>query len=353
MHALAHKLGKNMLVVPADMDLAGFYGHSYDDSALPASSPEQIYRSPLSRHISVVEPRLYGYARVQGTEVVLVGEQTWVNGQPQGPADHANATVGVAAAAALGVAVPAKLQVSGVDLAITSVAEPAPGGIDRGVFASLGAAQRALARSGDINAMRLAGCWCKVGRSPSGGNGGRPGVACREGTVSSRSVLHRHERGFAVFVRTDEAPAARHRVGQRRGRLPAGGVGSRRRPAAAAGTRPRLHGDRGPVADGELGQTLVHRFTYAITSSWLRSPSSWSLQRWSVASSSRHSSPSEPAICPRLSGPAAAAGVMGDCGYGWRYCYISDRAGGHGHGVPARLFVARRGTAVVGALPRH
>ena len=156
-----------------------------------------------------------------------------------------------------------------------------------------------------------------------------------KGTVSSRSVLHRHERGFAVFVRTDELPAARHRVGQRRGRLPAGG--SRQSPSPwllrqAPDFVCTATGARSPTASWAKPSS-----TASPTPSPPRGCGRRPRGRFNAGASRRARDTRRPRsqlACPRLSGPAAAAGVMGDCGYGWRYCYISDRAGGHGHGGP-------------------
>ncbi len=53
-HELAHKLGKNMLVVPEATDLSSFYAMEYDDASMPDSYADRILDSELRTPISLI-----------------------------------------------------------------------------------------------------------------------------------------------------------------------------------------------------------------------------------------------------------------------------------------------------------
>lgn len=161
-HDLAHKIGKNMLVVPSDMDLAGFYRLHYDKSAMPDSYPDKIQESSLRQHISLVQSRLYENINVNEVPLVLVGEETRRRGRIANPFSSLEVTLGDTAADRLGLGESDTLDVNGLPLVIEHVSAAPPDGLDIGVFGSLDLVQEAADRHGEINAMRLAGCWCRV-----------------------------------------------------------------------------------------------------------------------------------------------------------------------------------------------
>lgn len=73
-HELAHRLGTNMLVLPASTDLEAFYAQRYGPRGLPDATPSTILSSPLAAHIRAIEARLYGNLEVNGAPVIVVGQ---------------------------------------------------------------------------------------------------------------------------------------------------------------------------------------------------------------------------------------------------------------------------------------
>src|SRR5512145_2873236 len=73
-HELAHRLGRNMLVVPAATDLAAFYDQRYGPEALPDTFPGIIRSSHVAQHVRSIEARLYGNARAGTRDVIVVGQ---------------------------------------------------------------------------------------------------------------------------------------------------------------------------------------------------------------------------------------------------------------------------------------
>ncbi len=158
-HELAHRLGRNMLVVPAATDLAAFHAQRYGPEALPETFPDTIRSSHVAQHIRSIEARLYGHVRASGGEVVVVGQQdsAW-------PAlgDVEPAALGPEAARVLGVGPGGTFRLGEQVFSVLQVAEPPPDGLDAAVFMPLAAAQRVLARPGELSALRLGGCWCRI-----------------------------------------------------------------------------------------------------------------------------------------------------------------------------------------------
>ena len=56
-HELAHRLGRNMLVVPASTDLAAFHAQRYGPDALPDTFPDTIRSSRVAQHVQSIEAR--------------------------------------------------------------------------------------------------------------------------------------------------------------------------------------------------------------------------------------------------------------------------------------------------------
>lgn len=157
-HELAHRLGRNMLVVPGDTDIAAFHSQRFGPETLPDSAPETLRSSHVAQHIRSVEARLYGTASVDGRPVVVVGQDL---GWP---------SLGAVQPVALGREV---ARVTGLDaghtfrideetFSVLQVVEVAPDGLDGAVFMPLAAAQRVLGRPGQLSALRLGGCWCRI-----------------------------------------------------------------------------------------------------------------------------------------------------------------------------------------------
>jgi hypothetical protein len=159
-HDLAHRLGKNMLLVPASADLEAFHAGRFGPEVLPAALRETIDASPLAQHVRGMQLRLYGDAEVAGARVLVVGDDGF---SPQAAAmDPAPAVLGSSAARRLGVARGGTLEVGGRRVAVLDVADPAPDGLDDAVFVPLPFAQAMLGRPGAVSAARLAGCWCSI-----------------------------------------------------------------------------------------------------------------------------------------------------------------------------------------------
>jgi putative ABC transport system permease protein len=161
-HGLAHKLGKNMLVVPSKMDLSDFYSLQYDSSTMPDSYPQRIQSSEVSRHISSIQSRLYGNMELSRTALIMVGERGITKGREYSPVPRGKALLGETASSRLGLNRSDNLAVNNLELMVDGVVARPPDGLDVGIFTSLETAQDALERPSQINAMRLAGCWCSL-----------------------------------------------------------------------------------------------------------------------------------------------------------------------------------------------
>jgi putative ABC transport system permease protein len=159
-HELAHRLGKNMLVLPAGADVEAFHAGHYGRESLPDSMRASIASSPLAQHIRGIELRLYGETEIGEERVLLVGDDGFA--PDAAAADPAPVVLGRAAALRLGVATGNTFDLGGRTVFVADVAAPAPDGLEHAVFAPLPVAQAALGRQGEITAARLAGCWCSI-----------------------------------------------------------------------------------------------------------------------------------------------------------------------------------------------
>lgn len=157
-HDIAHRLGRNMLLLPATVEPTDFHAQRYR-GGLPDSAPGRIMASPAGQHIRSMEARLYGNLEVQGKRVIVVGQEL---GWPAMPDGRLPVVAGAAAAQALGLLPGGTLAIGGDRLAILEVAEHPPDGLDTGLFMPVAAAQRLLGRPGELSAIRLAGCWCSI-----------------------------------------------------------------------------------------------------------------------------------------------------------------------------------------------
>lgn len=160
-HELAHRLGRNMLVVPADTDLTQFFTGRYQRSVMPESYVEKLRSSSVASHLGSIQARLYGVARAGDAPVLVVGETAWRGDEVSAPAQIGEAMVGVEVASQLGVAAGATLHFASRTLRVSGVSSSAPDGLSDAVFASAGDARQVLQAKG-WSALRLAGCWCRL-----------------------------------------------------------------------------------------------------------------------------------------------------------------------------------------------
>lgn len=161
-HSLAHKLGKNMLIVPSDTDLTEFYSMRYGDVSMPDTYPEKVHASKVGQHIRSLQSRLYANVETASTALTLIGEQRIVGGRHSGAFPPDQALIGETAARTVGVSRFDDLQINDQTLTVAGVIQNPPEELDMGVYASLETVQATLNRPGEINAMRLAGCWCRL-----------------------------------------------------------------------------------------------------------------------------------------------------------------------------------------------
>jgi putative ABC transport system permease protein len=277
-HDLAHRLGRNMLVVPAATDLAAFYDQRYGPEALPDTVPDAIRSSHVAPHVRSIEARLYGNVDLGGREVIVVGQDfAW-------PAlgDVAPAVLGPQAARALGMGAGGTFQLAGQPFSVLQVIEPPPDGLDAAVFMPLATAQGVLGRPGELSALRLGGCWCRIDVATLAGEVEKlvPGaravtvagmVKAQKGSVETMqrysSVLHLT--GLAVIaavIGTLAASQARRRV-REIGLLVA--VGARPRTLAALFT---LQAAAAGALGGAAGWALAAPLTRHLGTSLLGAP---------------------------------------------------------------------------------
>ena len=158
-HGLAHRLGRNMLVLPAGLDAAAFHGHRYGPEGLPDDSLAVLRAAPdVGPHLRMAEARLYGNLTAPDGSIVVVGQDLgWRAGGDVEPL-----VLGRAAARALRASEGGVLRLGGEVFSVQQITDAAPDGLDDGAFMSLAAAQRVLGRPGAITALRLGGCWCSI-----------------------------------------------------------------------------------------------------------------------------------------------------------------------------------------------
>jgi len=161
-HAQAHDLGNNMLVLSDRTELADHYALHYDDSGMPDLYPERIASAPIGRHIGWVESRLGGNLGLGKEPFVFLGIEVAAGGRPQPSLPKGMVALGPTASTRLNRGAGDRLQLNEVDLVVGQVLGATPEGLDTGVFASLYTAQQVLRRHGEINSMQLAGCWCSL-----------------------------------------------------------------------------------------------------------------------------------------------------------------------------------------------
>jgi len=159
-HELAHKLGKNMLVVPAETEMSAFWRREYGTAGIAGDAADRLQRSHLAPHLRAVESRLQGAVRVNGADLVIVGTDAGWPGAVSG--DVAPAVLTRAAADRVGVRTGGTLNVQRVPVFVAGIAESSAGEPEDALFVPLAAAQRILGRPGEVNALYLGGCWCRI-----------------------------------------------------------------------------------------------------------------------------------------------------------------------------------------------
>lgn len=157
-HAAAHVLGKNMIILPAAADIASFYAHRFDGAGIPETHREALLRSPAAQHIQALETRLYGTVDVLGTPLLIVGQ----DGEWPPAAKAVPAVLGASAARRLGAGAGSSFRFGGRMVSVVGVRPTDPEGLDDALFLPLPAAQHVLHKPGEITTMRAGGCWCRI-----------------------------------------------------------------------------------------------------------------------------------------------------------------------------------------------
>ena len=161
-HAQAHDLGNNMLVLSDQTELADYYAMRYDDSGMSDAYPDRIASGAVGQHIGFIESRLTANVEIRREQLVFMGANLTSGGrtEPWLPPDVV--ALGGTAAARLESKASDGLRFRDLDLQVSQVLNSTPEGLDVGIFSSLETAQKALDRYGQINSMRLGGCWCSL-----------------------------------------------------------------------------------------------------------------------------------------------------------------------------------------------
>jgi hypothetical protein len=157
-HALAHRLGRNMLVLSTGEDLAEFHAQRFGPPSLPDTAPDAIRSSAIAAHVQSIQARIYGRTQVGPASVIVVGEDL---GWPALPGVEP-AVLGPEAARRLGASAGAALTIAGQRFTVLQVVEAVPDQLDAAVFMPIPAAQRLLGAPGKLSALRLGGCWCRL-----------------------------------------------------------------------------------------------------------------------------------------------------------------------------------------------
>ena len=129
---------------------------------MPDTHPQTLQTSEARQHIGSIQARLYANALVGGVPVLLVGEKNFSGGSASSPLPPGSAVLGEAMSGTLGLRTGSRFRIQGAELGVLGVLRRPPEGLPDGLFTSLETAQRVLGRPGGINAMRLAGCWCRT-----------------------------------------------------------------------------------------------------------------------------------------------------------------------------------------------
>jgi len=159
-HDLAHRLGSNMLVLPRDQDVGDFHLQRFGTSVLPDASPAILKSSEIASDIRGSQARLYGHIVVGGQDVLLVGEEG--NWPPSPVVGTAPAMMSPSAASRLGFRPGSLIELPGANLSVAGVMDRPPDGLEDAILVPLVTAQRILGQPNAINALRLAGCWCRI-----------------------------------------------------------------------------------------------------------------------------------------------------------------------------------------------
>lgn len=158
-HDLAHRLGANMLLLPGDLDPADFYRQRYGTASLPGDVEDRLRSSSIAEHLRTIAPRLLGHVNTASGPLLVVGDAgRW----PSAEGGLEPAVAGTEAAKRLGLSQGGTLDLSTGPVRVLGIAQAAPAGLDEAVFLPLAAAQRVLGRPGQVNAVELAGCWCRI-----------------------------------------------------------------------------------------------------------------------------------------------------------------------------------------------
>lgn len=158
-HDLAHRLGANMLVLPGGLDPDDFYRQKYGSASLPLDVEQRLRASDIAEHLRDIAPRLLGHAATASGSLLIAGDGgRW----PAAQGGFEAAVAGTEAARRFGIVAGSTLTVGETGVRVLGVAQAPPGGLDEALFVPLPVAQRILGRPGQVNALELSGCWCRI-----------------------------------------------------------------------------------------------------------------------------------------------------------------------------------------------
>jgi ABC-type lipoprotein release transport system permease subunit len=157
---LSHDLGQSMLVLPEGTDLESFYAMKFGSQVMPDNYGDRVKASPSGQHARRIEPKLYGNITIQGTDLIISGQK--MQFPRSGNTAYEYIAIGSGAAASLGLMAGDTIDIKGSQFRVYKIIDPPPKGYDMALFIPLSAAQRILGKPGQINALRMGGCWCKL-----------------------------------------------------------------------------------------------------------------------------------------------------------------------------------------------
>ncbi|MCF8029012.1 MAG: hypothetical protein K9K62_00065 [Desulfobacteraceae bacterium] len=163
-HEYAHKIGGNILIIPAETDIRQFFGMRGDQELMPGGFPEKLLESPVGKKIQAIRAELFGQTRINNQPVPLIGTRLIRSGKQNLSIQSDQALIGKMAAEKLQVSAGDFIKISGPGkertLEVNRILDKAPDGLDTGVFVDLGAARKILGKPDGLGAMRVSGCWC-------------------------------------------------------------------------------------------------------------------------------------------------------------------------------------------------
>jgi putative ABC transport system permease protein len=205
-HSLAHNLGKNMMVVPEDTNMADFYSFKFNSSVMPDNYPRLALDSEAGMHIKQIQPVLFGNLNINGLAIVVMGRGLDFTEKQNDKQKLPEAIVTEKLAARLGINRGSILETGGTKFKVNRITEGDSMTSDYGIIVSIKNAQSILGKEGKINALYLGGCWCSIDVPALGKmiEGSLPGtraitiagmIAAQKGAVS---VMREYSNAFYI-----------------------------------------------------------------------------------------------------------------------------------------------------------